>query len=181
MEHLERQHLTAWVVQQFSDYGTVWPTVFLELEAQQGQSQRTNVQQYRVSPLSGEPHARAVRLFELGREVGRQPQNRAREVLDICLISEIWITQGRNPTPGKRPPRHIPCQEGVLFLLVSATHPMLQAQWVLQIIRQKDHRIQLVPLPLKTAIDAFLVHAFLAGYRSRDLSDEEAQRLLSGL
>lgn len=179
MEQLERQQLTAWVVQQLSDYGTVQPTVFLQLEAQQGQ--KSMVQQYRVSPWSGDAPAKAVRLFELGREVGRHPQNRAREVLDLCLISEIWITPGPNPTPGKRPPSHIPSKEGVLFLLVSGTHPQLQAQWVLQIRRRKDHHIQLVPLPPRTAIDTSLVHAFLAGYRSRDLSDEEVQRLSADL
>jgi len=109
----------------------------------------------------------------LGREVGHKPEYADKALQEICFVSEVWLTSGQsNPNPGMKPPGNVPSRECAMFLIVEAVAPFSQHATLYTVMRTgKGRPGQLVLFQDDVPVDGMMAQAFIAGWRSRDLSD----------
>ncbi|HEY4388849.1 MAG TPA: hypothetical protein VGN34_30735 [Ktedonobacteraceae bacterium] len=144
----------------------VRPTIYAQVGAL--------LQSFPLMHFAGDGRAKAHLLFTEGRSRGLQQPDR--ELAETCLISEIWLTQGKNPNPGQRPPANIPQIEAVMLAIAANQAPFQTLVKVYEIKRDnKKKPKELKFLNENVDPEGLMGVAFIAGWRSRLLSDEEVR------
>jgi hypothetical protein len=162
---MNTQDLIPKVVEAMKTSRQVRPTIYMELDT-------GGIQAYPLFNFIGDARTKAHFLFATGREAGLNYA--ARELLETCFITEIWLTQGeRNPTPGHRPPAHIPSMEGVMFAIAKNTAPYETLVKAYQIKRKGGKPTELTYLNENTDPEGLMGVAFIAGWKSRTMTDQE--------
>jgi hypothetical protein len=145
----------------------VRPTIYAEIG--------TGVQFFPLMHFTGDGRMKAHLLFTEGRARGlRLPE---KELIETCLVSEVWLTQGqKNPNPGGRPPANVPQIEGVMLALATNGKPFETLVKVYEIKRGANKKAkELVFLNESVDGQGLMGVAFIAGWRSRLLSEEEVR------
>lgn len=133
------------------------------------------IESYPLTVLEGTGREKAYTLFQLGRAAARRVENNGRELIDSCLLTEIWFggeeLGGVRPinAPGKR-------REGVMFLLVRNQAPYTPVADLYEIKRQAGKVKELHFLQTSDEVQGLLAQSFTAGVRSLAVSDSELAR-----
>ncbi len=164
------QDLIPKVVANIKTTGKVRPTVYTQLNA-------GSIQPYPLLQFMGDSRMKAHLLFAEGRQAGQQ--HLERDLVETVFITEIWLTQGqRNPNPGERPPTNIPQKEGVMFAIAENNAPFQTLVKAYEIKRGKKGKAEeLIYLSESLDPEGLMGVAFIAGWRSRSLSDAEVKAL----
>jgi hypothetical protein len=172
---MEAAELIPKVVEQLKTSGQVRPTMYAQLTQGSPRS-------YPLLHFEGDGRMKAHLLFVEGRQAGQAASDR--DLIETILVSEVWLTKGQNPTPGRRPPAGIPYKEAVLFARALNSAPFQTRLQHYEIKRKsgkqgKPGQIKELVSFGKEIIDpeGLMGLAFIAGWRSRHLSNEEVQRL----
>jgi hypothetical protein len=156
------------VIESMKLTGQIRPTVYTELD--QGNPI------YPLFHFEGDGRRKAHLLFVAGRQAGQQ--QRERELVETVFVAEAWLTQGPNPTPGSKPPAGIPHKEAAIFAIATNVAPFQARICIYEIKRKKGKVSELVVFQEETIDPKGLQGvAFLAGWRSRDLSDAQVTAL----
>jgi len=145
----------------------VRPTVYAQVGA--------SLQSFPIMHFEGDARLKSHLLFMEGRVRGLSMQDR--ELIETCFVSEVWMTQGqRNPTPGHKPPAHINQIEAVMLSIAQNGAPFQTETKMYRMKRDASKKVKsLEPLSVPIIEEGLVGVAFIAGWRSRMLSDEEVR------
>ncbi len=163
------QDLIPQVVQSMQISGQVRPTVYAQLDS-------GGIRSFPLFNFIGDGRTKAHLLFSEGRLVGQKHQEH--ELRETCLITEVWLTrEQRNPNPGSRPAAGIPQKEAVMFAIATNSEPYQTLVKLYEIKRKKGKATELVYWNESVDPEDLMGLAFIAGWRSRTMSDAEVRQL----
>ena len=166
---MDIQDLIPQVVQSMQISGQVRPTMYAQLDT-------GSLHRFPLFNFIGDGRVKAHLLFAEGRQAGQKHQDR--ELRETCLVTEVWLTrEERNPTPDNRPPAGVPQKEAVMFAIAANTAPYQTLVKLYEITRgKKGKAVELVFWNESIDPEGLMGLAFLAGWRSRTMSDAEVQQ-----
>ena len=170
---MDIQDLILQVVQSMQISGQVRPTVYAQLDS-------GSLHRFPLFNFIGDGRMQADVLFAEGRQAGQK--HRERELRETCLITEVWLTREQaNPTPGSRPPAGVPQKEAVMFATATNGEPYQTLVKLYEIKRSKKGKAtELVFWNESVDPEGLMGLAFIAGWRSRAMSDAEVRQVQPG-
>lgn len=167
---MDIQDLIPQVVQSMQTSGQVRPTLYAQLDS-------GSIHRFPLFNFIGDGRTKAHVLFAEGRQAGQKHQGR--ELRETCLITEVWLTREQaNPTPGSRPPAGVPQKEAVMFAIATNGEPYQTLVMLYEIKRgKKGKAVELIFWNESVDPEGLMGLAFLAGWRSRTMSDAEVRQL----
>src|SRR5438045_2200838 len=149
------QTLLPKVLRNIESSGQVQPTVYAQI------GQEESIQAFPFLHFVGDSRAKAHLLFVEGRVLGQERMDR--DLIETAFVTEVWMTpeNQRNPTPGKRPPAHIPHLEAVLFASAANAAPFQVLVRAYRIKRKQGKVSDLTLLVLEcgpTRLDGLGIH-----------------------
>ncbi len=166
---MDIQELIPRVIQGIATNGQVRPTLFAEMST-------GNVQPFPLFHFIGDSPTKAHALFTEGRQAGLKRMEQ--EIRETVLVTEAWLIQEqRNPNPGMEPSANVPPKEAVIFAEATNAQPFHTRVKVYELKRKKGNVQELVYLNENVDPQGPMGVAFLAGWHSRAMSNEEVQQL----
>lgn len=167
---MDIQDLIPQVVQSMQVSGQVRPTVYAAFDS-------GSVHRFPLFHFLGDGRMKAHLLFAAGRQAGQK--HRDRELRETCLVTEVWLTQEQdNPTQSLHPPAGIPRKEAVMFAVAVNGEPYQTLVKLYEIKRnKKDKATELVFWNENIDPEGLVGLAFIAGWRSRTMSDAEVRQI----
>lgn len=147
------------VVQGYQSAGQLRPTLYAQIDTS------TTVQAYPLLHFMGDGRMKAHVLFTEGRQAGQR--NQQKQLLETCLVTEVTLT---SPDGSHK-------IDGVMFASAGNGEPFQTVVRVYQTKRKKGKVSELKFLNESVDPDGLMGLAFIAGWHSRALSDEEARAL----
>ena len=168
---MDIQALLPMVLRSIEISGQVQPTVYARL------MQEESIQAFPFLRFVGDSRTKAHLLFVEGRLAGQERMDR--DLIETTFVTEVWMTpeSQRNPTPGKRPPASIPHMEAVIFAEAANAAPFQVLVGTYRIKRKQGKVSELALLSENMDPQGLMGLAFIAGWRSRFMSDEQVRRL----
>jgi|SRR5579859_4991741 len=144
------------------------------------QMNKGNIRHFSLERLEDAAHRQ---FFKLGRKIGRKPENADLELVRVCLVGGWFESEDELP-PGIRLPEE---GWGMIFLMMDA-QPSFTAQVTLYEtgmeflqFRKRGKPSDLVYVGESNAVEDLQentwAQAFVAGWRSRTLSDERMHKM----
>lgn len=166
---MDIQDLIPKIIMNITINGQVRPTVYAQLDTGSAQA-------FPLMHFAGDGRMKAHLLFAEGREAGQR--HLERELIETILVTEVWLTRDqRNPNPGEKPPEHIQQKEAVMFAVAANSEPFQTRVRVYEMKRDKKDKVkELVYLSEFVDPQGLMGLAFIAGWSSRLLSDEEVRQ-----
>ncbi len=147
------------VVQNYRDYGHVRPTLYAQVNTS------STPLAYPLLNFVGDGRMKAHQLFAEGRQAGlRNPEQ---ELLETCLISEATFT---HPDGQQK-------IDGVLFASAPNSEPFQTVLRAYSIKRKKGKTSELKLLNESVDPEGLMGLAFICGWRSRAMSENEVHAL----
>ena len=167
--HMDIQDLIPQVVQSMQTSGQVRPAIYAQLDT-------GSLHRFPLFNFIGDGRMKAHVLFAEGRQAGQKHQ--ARELRETCLVTEVWLSrEERNPTPGSQPPADAPQKEAVMFAEARNAPPFQTLVKLYEIKRgKKGKAVELVSWNESIDPEGLMGLAFIAGWRSRTMSDAKVQQ-----
>jgi len=166
---MDIQDLIPQVVQSIQTSGQVRPALYAAFDS-------GSVHRFPLFNFIGDGRMKAHVLFAEGRQAGQK--HRERELRETCLVTEVWLTREQgNPTPGSRPSAGVPQKEAVMFAIAVNSEPYQTLVKLYEIKRgKKGKAVELVSWNESIDPEGLMGLAFIAGWRSRTMSDAEVQQ-----
>ena len=166
---MDIQDLILQVVQSMQVSGQVRPIVDAAFDS-------GSVHRFPLFNFIGDGRMKAHLLFNEGCQAGQKHQGR--ELRETCLVTEVWLSrEERNPTPGSRAPAGIPQKEAVMFATAINAEPYQTLVKLYEIKRKKGKATELVFWNESVDPEGLMGLAFIAGWRSRAMTDAEVQQM----
>jgi hypothetical protein len=164
---MDIQDLMPKIVERMQTTGQQRPAIYAETP--QG------AESYQLFQPGGKGVSEAL-LFFAGRTAGLK--YRDSELIEATFVAEVWRAHRDAFHSGERPTDSPTRVEGVVFLTAKGTPPFAQVESMYDIQRDREGKVTgLKPAYENRNVEKRQALAFIAGWRSRTMSDEEVKRL----
>jgi hypothetical protein len=164
---MDIQDLMPKIVERMQTSGQQRPAIYADTS--QG------VESYQIFQFGGSGVGEDI-LFFSGRSAGQK--HTSSELIEAVFVAEIWRARRDELRPDERPTDSPARVEGVVFLTAKGTPPFAQVERIYDIQRDENGKVTGLMYAYESKnVKSLQGLAFVAGWQSRTMPDEEVKRL----